>query len=92
MNRKMPPKRPTHLLLDQSRFTREGEIATIDRADPDLSSAHITNGPQIASMSDADIVDLYNKILDSQWASLQAWDNTVVEEPPGEPQIDCHEK
>jgi len=88
----MRPKRPTHALLDQVRITREGEIATIDHADTNLSGAHITVGPQIASMSDADIVELYNDILDSQWVSLQAWDKTVIEEPPGEPQIDYHEK
>jgi hypothetical protein len=34
---------------------------------------------------------MYNDVLDSQWALLQEWDNTVVEEPPGEPQIDYHE-
>jgi hypothetical protein len=79
-------------LVDQVRITREGEIATIDHADPNLSGAHLTVGPQIASMSDADIVDLYNDILNSRWASLQAWDKTVGEEPPGEPQIDYHEK
>ena len=43
-------------------------------------------------MSDADIVDMYNEILDAQWALLQQWDKTVVEEPPGEKQIDYHEQ
>jgi hypothetical protein len=48
-------------------------------------------GPQIAAMTDADIVAMYNDILDSQWALLQEWDKKAVEEPPGEPQIDYHE-
>ncbi len=43
-------------------------------------------------MSDAEIVEMYNEILVSQWALLQKWDKTVVEEPLGEKQIDCHEK
>jgi hypothetical protein len=30
-------------------------------------------------------------ILDAQWGLLHQWDRTVVEEPPGEQQIDCHE-
>jgi hypothetical protein len=42
-------------------------------------------------MTDAEIVEMYNQILDSQWALLEAWDKTVVEEPPGEKQIDYHE-
>src|SRR5208282_5340889 len=41
-------------------------------------------------MSDADIVEMYNEILDAQWRVLQQWDKTVVEEPPGEKQIDYH--
>jgi hypothetical protein len=41
-------------------------------------------------MTDAVIVAIYNRILDSQWALLEAWDKTVVEEPPGEQQIDYH--
>jgi hypothetical protein len=87
----MRPKRPTHVLLDQVRITRDGESATIDHADPKLSGAHITIGPGIATMTDADIVEMYNDILDSQWALLEEWDKTVIEEPAGEPQIDFHE-
>jgi hypothetical protein len=34
---------------------------------------------------------MYNGILDAQWALLQEWDKTVVEERSGEPQIDYHE-
>ena len=65
--------------------------AHIDHADPSVSGASLTIGPQIAAMTDADIVEMYNDILDAQWALLQEWDKTVVEEPPGEPQIDYHE-
>ena len=87
----MRPKRPTHVLIDQVRITREGDTATIDHADANAPGAHLTIGPGIASMTDADIVAMYNDILDAQWALLQEWDKTVVEEPPGEPQIDYHE-
>jgi hypothetical protein len=41
-------------------------------------------------MADADIVDMYNDILHSQWGLLRKWDKTVVEQPPGEKQIDYH--
>jgi hypothetical protein len=54
-----------------------------------LSGARITG---IATMTDAEVVEMYNQILDSQWALLEAWDKTVVEEPLGEKQIDYHEK
>lgn len=87
----MRPKRPTHVSIEQVRVTREGSEATIDHADASAPTVHLTIGPGIASMSDADIVAIYNGILDAQWALLQQWDKTVVEEPPGEPQIDYHE-
>jgi hypothetical protein len=84
----MRPKKPTHVLIDQVRITREGNDAIIDHADANFSGARITG---IATMTDAEIVEMYNDILDSQWALLEAWDKTVVEEPPGEKQIDYHE-
>jgi len=84
----MRPKKPTHVLIDQVRITREGSDAIIDHADANLSGARITG---IATMTDAEIVEMYNQILDAQGALLEAWDKTVVEEPPGEKQIDYHE-
>jgi hypothetical protein len=87
----MRPKKPTHILIDQVRITREGNDAIIDHADANVSCARIAIGAGIDTMSDADIVEMYNDILDSQWALLEAWDKTVVEEPPGEKQIDYHE-
>jgi hypothetical protein len=60
-------------------------------ARPRTYGAHIAIGPGIATMTDSDIVGMYNNILDSQWVLLQNWGKTVVEEPPGEPQIDYHE-
>ena len=60
----MHPKKPTHVLIDQVRITREGNDAIIDHADANLSGARIVIGAAIATMTDADIVDLYNEILD----------------------------
>ena len=85
----MRPKKPTHILIDQVRITREGNDAIIDHADPNLSGARIAG---MATMTDDEIVEMYNQILESQSALLdEAWDKTVVEEPPGEKQIDYHE-
>jgi hypothetical protein len=78
-------------LIDQVRITREGNDAIIDHADESVSGARVAIGAGIATMTDADIVEMYNEILDTQWALLEAWDKTVVEEPPGEKQIDYHE-
>ena len=81
-------KKPTGASIEQVRITREGNDAIIDHADENLSGARITG---IATMTDAEVVEMYNEILDSRWALLEAWDKTVTEEPPGEKQIDYHE-
>jgi hypothetical protein len=84
-------KKPTRVFIDQVRITREGNDAIVDHADAGISGAHLAIGPEIAAMTDADIVDLYNDILESQHRLLAEWDKTVTEEPPGEKQIDYHE-
>jgi hypothetical protein len=63
----------------------------IDHADRRVSGARIGIGPGTAAMTHADIVETYNDILDAQCGLLHEWDKTVVEEPPGEKQIDYHE-
>lgn len=84
-------KKPTRVSIEQVLIKREGNNATIDHADASLSGVHLTIGPEIAAMSDADIVDLYNDILESQQQLIAEWDRTVIEEPVGEKQIDYHE-
>jgi hypothetical protein len=63
----------------------------LGHGDANVSGARMVIGPRIASTSDAEIVEMYNEILDAQGALLQQWDKTVVEEPPGEKQIEYHE-
>ncbi len=84
-------RKPTRASIEQVRITREGNDAIIDHADAGISGAHLAIGPEIAAMTDADIVDLYNDILESQHRLLAEWDKTVIEEPLGEKQIDYHE-
>jgi hypothetical protein len=87
----MRSKKPTRVSIEQARITREGNDAIVGHADAGISGAHLGLGPEIAAMTDAEIVDLYNDILESQERLLAAWDKTVIEEPPGEKQIDYHE-
>jgi hypothetical protein len=84
-------KKPTRVSIEQVRITREGNEAIVDHADAGISGAHLTIGPEIATMTDAEIVDLYNGILESQHRLLAELDKTVIEESLGEKQIDYHE-
>ena len=87
----MRSKKPTRVSVEQVRIAREGNDAVVDHADAGISGAHLAIGPEIATMTDAEIVDLYNGILESQHRLLAEWDKTVIEEPLGEKQIDYHE-
>jgi hypothetical protein len=84
-------RKPTRVLIDQVRITREGNDAIIDYADAGISGTRLTIGPDLATMTDREISDVFNGILAAQERILAAWDKTVIEEPPGEKQIDYHE-
>jgi hypothetical protein len=61
----MRPKKPTRVFIDQVRITREGNDAIVDHANAGISGAHLAIGPEIAAMTDAEVVEMYNQILDS---------------------------
>ena len=84
-------KKPTRAIIDQVRITREGNEAIIDYANSGIAGTRLTIGPDIATMTDRDIIDVFNGILAAQERLQAAWDKTVTEEPPGEKQIDYHE-
>ena len=87
----MQLKKPTRAIIDQVRITREGNDAIIDCADAGISGTRLTIGPDIATMTDREIINVFNGILAAQEQLLAAWDKTVTEEPSGEKQIDYHE-
>ena len=82
-------------MIDQVRITREGNDAIIDYADAGTAAGtagtRLTIGPDIVTMTDREIIDVFNGILAAQERLLAAWDKTVIEEPPEEKQIDYHE-
>jgi hypothetical protein len=85
-------KKPIRALIDQVRITRDGNDAIIDYADLEISSTRLTIGPQIKSMTDREIVDVFNGVIKAQELLLAEWDKTVVEVPPGKRQVEYHEE
>ena len=86
----MRVKKPVRASLDQARITREGGTAVIEHADTTISTTNLTIGDGITAMTDLDILNVYNSIIDAQEQSLRDWDNTITEIPPGKPQIKHH--
>ncbi len=80
-------KKPVQASIEQVRITREGTTAVIDHADPTISGVNLTIGDAIHAMSDQDILVVYNDVIAAQEQSRRDWDNTVIEIPPGKPQI-----
>ena len=84
----MRKKKPVHALIDQVRITRDGNDAIIEYADPEISGTRLTIGPQIGTMTDREIVDVFNGAKAALEGLLPGWNKTVVEIQPGKRQIE----
>jgi hypothetical protein len=84
----MRKKKPIPAVIDQVRITRDGNDVIIEYADPNISGTRVTIGPRLKSMSDREIVDLFNGMMAAQRSLMQDWDKTVTEILPGRPQIE----
>ena len=85
-------KRPRPASPDQVRITREGETAVIEYADPSVGVVNLQVGPSLAAMTDAQVLDLFNELLEAQAETAAGVDPTLTEIPPGLPQIEYSER
>ncbi len=83
----MRKKAPRQASPDEVRITREGEIAVIEHADPDVSVSRVSIGPLLETMSDAAVLDLFNRMIEAKEKIAAGFDRVAVEIPPGRPQI-----
>ena len=67
-------RKPTRAIIDQVRITREGNDAIMDYADSGIAGTRFTIGPDIATMTDREIIDVFNGILAAQERLLAAWE------------------
>ena len=85
-------KRPRPASPDQVRITREGDTAVIEYADPSNSVVNLRVGPSLVAMSDAEALELFNDMLAAQAEIAAGVDPTLIEIPPGRPQIEYYER
>ena len=78
----MRKKKPIPAVFDQVHITRDGNDAIIEYADPTIPETRLTIGPQIKTMTDRDIVGVFNGVMAAQQRLLEDWDRTVTEIPP----------
>ena len=87
----MRKKAPRQASLDEVRITREGGIAVIEHADPNVSVSRVSIGPLLKTMSDAAVLGLFNGMIEAQEKIAAGYDRVAVEIPPGRPQISFSE-
>ena len=80
-------KNPRRASLDEVKITREGDTAMIENAEPTVSVTQLKVGPQLGSMTDSSVLDLFNSVIDAQEQLASEPDHALIEIPPGKPQI-----
>ena len=85
-------RRPRPASPDEVRITREGDTAVIEYADPSIRGVHLRLGPALAAMTDTEVLERFNAMLEAQAEHAASVDRTLVEVPPGRPQIAYYER
>ena len=85
-------RRPPQSTLDQVHISRDGEYAIIEHADSAYGTVNLKLGPEIAVMSDLEILQVFNDVIAAQEASIADPANRPVEIPKGRPQIEWLEQ
>ena len=83
----MRKKKPHVAALSEVEVQREGEEAVITYRDPSVAVVHLEVGPSVQSMTDAEVLDLHNRILHAQEKRASEHEYVAIEIPQGRPQI-----
>ena len=84
----MKPKERYIARLEEVTITREGDYAVIEYKEEGIPSTHLQIGPEIAGMSDEEIVDLYNECLRAEAKRAAEYKHVAVEVPLDSAQIE----
>jgi len=83
-------KKPIVASPDQVKIKREGEYAIIEYADRSIMTAQIKIGPEISEMSDEEILEFHNRLVEIHEEMVAEYEHIAVEIPEGRPQIKYH--
>ncbi len=83
----MHRKKPRPASMDEVKISRDREDAVIEYADEAIGGMNLRIGPEIADMSDRDILALHNEVVLAMQASADAWEDVVIEIPVGREQV-----
>jgi len=83
----MRKRRPPVASLDEVEITREGDDAVIEYKDPEIATTYFHVGPSLCGMSDQEILDEFNAVLQADEEASEGYEHVAVEIPDGLPQI-----
>jgi len=81
-------RRPPQSTIDQVHISREGESAIIEYADAAYGTVNFKLGPEIDTLTDREILEMFNDVIAVQEASIADPANRPIEIPKGRPQIE----
>jgi hypothetical protein len=84
----MPRSKKPHIAtLDKVIITRDGDYAEITYRDPTVGGVNLKIGPEVASMTDQEILDCHNETILAMQHSVATYRHRAVEVPAGRPQV-----
>jgi len=88
------PTQPFVASLDQVRILRgpDGESATIEYAEDDVWRTTLRIGPEVATLTDQEILDRHNEVLRVRAELRNEYDHVAIEIPMGRPQVEHSEQ
>jgi len=83
----MRKKKPYRATLDEVTINRKGDTAIIKYRNPDVATTHFRLNTEIEGMTDGQILELFNKSIETRDMLAAAYEHVAIEVPPGQPQI-----
>ncbi len=84
----MRKKKPHLASLDEVRITREGEYAVVEYLDSKVGTTHLKIGPGVQAMTDGEILELHNQVIEAKQQMAAEYQHIAVEIPVGHPEVD----
>lgn len=85
---RMRKKKPYRATLDEVTIKRDGDTAIISYHDPDVATTHFKLGTKVDGMTDGQILDYFNKMIETRDMIAATYNHVAIEVPPGQPQIE----
>lgn len=84
-------KKPHIATFDDVIITRNGDYAEITYRDPTVGGVNLKIGPEVARMTDREILDIHNETILARQQAAASYRHEAVEIPPGKPQVSYFE-